>query len=157
MSLYQKLKADILAYRKAGDTESVKKLTTVLSDIETANLKLVKVGGDIPDSEVVKVIRKFANNLKETVSYLEADEVGNHDILVDLGFELNQLESYLPRELNPVELRTACELAVNDSQASSMKDMGKVMSELKRACEASGVIYDGGLASTIVREILLAA
>lgn len=155
MSLHQKLRDDIRISRSAKDTTKIKQLSTVLSDVENNNLKLVKSGATVADEEVIKVVRKFINGIEETIGFLSADEVGNHDILVDLEFEKLMLLSYLPRQIEGEELQTACELAVNKSGASSVKEMGKAMGVLKATSNKEAFIYDGKEASTIIRKILL--
>ena len=157
MTIHSRIKQEILASRTTQDIDTVKKLSTVLADIETPNLAIVKAGGEIPNDESIKVLRKFINNLSETRKFLMADEVGNHDLLLDLEFEIALLSKYLPREVKEDELTVMCEIAVDSSSASTVKDMGKAMAALKALATQDDVIYDGGVASKVIRNILLAA
>ena len=99
------------------------------------------------DEEVIKVITKFVKNNNETIK-----------ILKKAGKEFSSqesenviLESYLPKQLSEGELVAAISCIIGDLGASSPKDMGKVMKELK---SQHGGLYDGKVASTIVREQL---
>ena len=65
--------------------------------------------------------------------------------------ELGFLNPYLPQQLSEDDLKEVISRAITVVDASSMKDMGKVMSRLK---ETHSGQYDGGLASKLIKEAL---
>ena len=61
------------------------------------------------------------------------------------------MSEYLPKQLSEDDTKKLCEEAINKINASSLKDMGKVMSELKKNHSDS---VDFSLAGKIIKEIL---
>ena len=60
------------------------------------------------------------------------------------------MSEYLPKQLSEDDTKKLCEEAINKINASSLKDMGKVMSELKNHSDS----VDFSLAGKIIKEIL---
>ena len=148
--MYNTIKANLLTARKDSNKKSVTILSTLLGEIEKPFLAEVKAGSAIPDEAVTKVIVKFIKGLEESINALEAREMPTFDQV----HEKTLLEEYLPVKLTGSELLTYIGLAVSHAQASSMKDMGKVMQELKKLSVLKSFIYDGKEASTVIKEVL---
>ena len=89
----------------------------------------------VSDDKAIAIIKKMVENAKDQ---------GNTN-------EIPILEVYLPSQLDADELGIKINEIIDDLEATSMKDMGRVMGELK--AKYSGT-YDGKLASTLVRELL---
>jgi len=65
--------------------------------------------------------------------------------------ELEILSGYLPKKLNEIETRKICEEIASKLGASSLKDMGKVMGELKKQYSDN---LDFAKAGTLLKELL---
>ena len=94
-----------------------------------------RVDKTVSDEKAISIIKKMAENAKDQ---------GNTN-------EIPILEVYLPSQLDADELGIKINEIIDDLEATSMKDMGRVMGELKATY---GGTYDGKLASTLVRELL---
>lgn len=104
---------------------------------------------ELDDAEIIQAIIVSCKMRKEAIE--QYAKGGRDDLAAKEEAELKILESYLPPPLSPEELRTKIEGALVASQASSLKDMGKVMALLMP--EISGRA-DGKVASQMVKDAL---
>jgi len=94
-----------------------------------------RVDKTVTDEKATAILKKMVENAKE---------LGNLK-------EVEILSGYLPTQLSETELREAILTISKDIDATTMKDMGKVMNGLK--AKYAGM-YDGKLASTLIKEYL---
>lgn len=133
MSLYQRIKKEQLDARKAKVKIHTDLLTTLLGEIQssvTGSLSAAQVGILNPtDAEVLKVVKKFIKNTKETLVLTPSNGLA---IL-----ELEILESFMPKQLSDLELGIVVGqiLSTADSSLTGGKLMGFVMSQLKAQYE----------------------
>ena len=64
-------------------------------------------------------------------AFKQYEEAGRSDLAEEEVAEIKILEDFLPEQLSEEELRALIETAVKETEAESMKDMGKVMGVLK--------------------------
>lgn len=128
--LIEQISKDFMAAYKAKEMEK-KDFLGVLKTEVTKESKTPE------DAYVVGKIKSMIKNAAATNSLSED--------------ELAILENYLPKQLSEDELRTVIGLTVMKEGYSGMKDMGKVMSELKANYDGQ---YDGGMASSIIKKLL---
>lgn len=144
--LIEKIQADSLEARKAGETEQARLLVTLYAEA-------VRVGKDdgnraTTDEEVQTVIRKFLKNIRDTLTVLPADRAEARRVA---EWEKTVLEAYLPRQAGETELRAYIAEVVATLPVKSSKQMGTVMGALKQKFDGN---YDGSLASTLVKAAL---
>ena len=83
----------------------------------------------VSDDEILEILSKM---VKQRVESSETYKQANRQELVDQELEeIEIIKSFLPRQLDEDESRTAVESVINELQASGLKDMGRVMGELK--------------------------
>lgn len=128
--LIEQISKDFMAAYKAKEMEK-KDFLGVLKTEVTKESKTPE------DAYVVAKIKSMIKNAAATNSLTES--------------ELEVLNQYLPAQMSESDLRSEIELIVNTNSYDGMKDMGKVMGELKANYEGQ---YDGGVASKIIKEIL---
>lgn len=133
MSLYQRIKKEQLDARKAKVKIHIDLLTTLLGEIQssvTGSLSAAQFGVLNPtDAEVLKVVKKFIKNTKETLALTPSNELAT--------LELEILESFMPKQLSDTELGVVVGqiLSTADSSLTGGKLMGFVMSQLKAQYE----------------------
>lgn len=101
------------------------------------------------DDEICAIVAKEVKKRKESLK--EYEEANREDIVESLKREIEVLSKYLPEQLTKEEIEKLVEQAIVESQATSMKDMGKVMSILRPKTAGKA---DGKLVSDIVKEKL---
>lgn len=112
-------------------------------------LKEVEAGHSLTDDETIAVLTKSVKSRRDAI---EEFKNGNRPDLVEKEErELAFIVPYLPKTLDAAETRAAIEALTKELGATTKKDMGRVMKELKTRHGAS---LDGKLASQIVGEIL---
>lgn len=144
--MVEHLQQRIVTALKAGRKEEVQALRFLLSEL----LRVAKDSGHaLDDDEELAVLRKARK------SRLEAAEAFRDGGRVELAEkedgEAALIAELLPQELDPQALAALIEQAIADSGASSLKDMGAVMSLVMAR---SGNRVDGRTASRIVKEHL---
>lgn len=141
-----KLKKDKMMARKNGEKLKISSLDSVLVECDKARIQNKK---DLTDDNVLSVIKKVVTEFKETAEmyngYGKTQERDEHIQKAEI------LESYLPTQLTKEQIESEVTSIISQTNASSMKDMGKVMSALK---SKFGAALDMGIASKLVKENL---
>lgn len=141
--LLNKINQDLMQAMKAKEEFRLSVLRMMKSKVLYINAR-----GDLPEVEVVKIISKYAKELKEAAD--EAQKVGRSDAAKKSEDELKVVAEYLPKQLSAEEIKSAVVLAVKELGATSAKDMGNVM----KAVLAKHPGVDGKLVNQFVREAL---
>jgi uncharacterized protein len=101
------------------------------------------------DALIVEVLQKMAKQRRESIEMYES---GGRQELADVEKgELAVIEEFLPQQMSEAETKAAIEAIKSDLGAAGMKDMGRVMAELKAR---HGPQLDMGRASGWVKESL---
>jgi uncharacterized protein YqeY len=112
-------------------------------------LKEVELGHPLTDAETTDILLKNVKSRKDAIQQFK--DGGRQDLVdAELG-QLVFLEAYLPKVLDPAASRAAIEAITTELGATTKKDMGRVMKEIKTR---HGSTIDGKLASQILGEIL---
>ena len=148
MNLFDQVNEDIRAAMLARDKEKLEVLRNIKKVFIEA--KTAKAGNEeLPDDVALKAITKLAKQGRDSA------EIYKQQNRMDLaGPEMAQvaiLESYLPKQMSDEELTSAITQIIQNTGATSMKDMGKVMGMASK--ELSGKA-DGKLISEKVKELL---
>ena len=149
MSLLKKIDNDIKFAMKSKDALSLESLRAVKSSILLFKTKSGS-STDLSDQDEIKILQKLVKQRKDS-----AEIYKNQNRLELCDTELNQariIESYLPKQLSPSEVSIIIDKIIIKLNASSMKDMGKVMGLASK--ELSGK-SDGKTISEIVRKKLM--
>ncbi len=100
----------------------------------------------INDDEVMSVVKKLIKQRKESID--QFSKAGRNDLAEKEQKELSFMEVYLPAQMDKAQVEALVAKAITDLNASSVKDMGKVMKEvLARSAGAA----DSKLVSEIVK------
>ena len=135
-------------------TQAMKdKDTNKLSTLRMAKAALMNeenkrgVGTVLSDDEVTKVLQSLVKQRKDSIEQFTAN--GRTELAEKEQAELAVLEEYLPKAATAEEISAAVEAAVNETGASSMKDMGSVMKAA--LAKLAGKSADGKLVSETVK------
>ncbi|WP_113674931.1 GatB/YqeY domain-containing protein [Vallitalea guaymasensis] len=146
MSLKVQLLQDMKSAMKEKDT--LRKNTIQL--VRSAILQEEKDNHvELFDDDVIKIISSQVKKRKSSLP--EYEKSGRTDLVDDLKVEINILMSYLPEQLSDEELTSIVEKTIEEVGASSMKDMGKVMSAIIPKVQGKA---DNKKVSEIIRNIL---
>jgi hypothetical protein len=104
---------------------------------------------ELDDNELLEVVAKEVKMRKDSLE--EFRKANRPDLLAALEQEIAILMEYLPEQMTEAEVRSLVTQAVADAQASSPKDMGKVMALLMPKVKGRA---DGKLVNSLVKELL---
>lgn len=126
MSLKQNLTEAMKAAMKGGDKSRLGVIRLVL-----AAIKQVEVDEriELDDERVLAVLDKMVKQRRESISQYSA--AGRDDLVQQEEYEVSVLQDFLPEALSDDEIEQMIAKAVDETGASSIKDMGKVMGMLK--------------------------
>jgi uncharacterized protein YqeY len=125
-SIKERLTADIKAAMKGGDKARLGALRMMHAAIRQRE---IDDRTELGDDQVLEVLDRMAKRHRESITqYAEADRT---DLVEQEESELAVIAEYLPEPLGDEELDRMIGEAVAETGAASMKDMGRVMAELK--------------------------
>lgn len=124
MSLFEKINADIITAMKAREKEKLEALRGIKKVLIEAK-SAAGASGDLDDQEVIKIIQKLAKQGKDSASIYK--EQGRDDLYQQEIAQVEVFDMYLPTMMSDEELTAAIKKIIEQSGASGMKDMGKVM------------------------------
>ena len=144
------LKAAQITAMKAGDKERLGAVRLILAKVKDRDIEL-RTSSVQPDDDamVVEVMQKMVKQRRDSVSIFE--QAGRQDLADKEKAEIAVIEEFLPKSLGEDETSAAIEAIKAELGATSMKDMGKVIAELK-ARHATQL--DMGKASGLVKAAL---
>ncbi len=103
----------------------------------------------LEESDVIAVLKKQAKQRQESIKQFE--EGGRKDLAENENNELTIIKEYLPEEMSAEELSAIVKNVIEETGASTMKDMGAVMKKVLEKAEGRA---DNKAVSTLVKESL---
>lgn len=124
------IKAATVTAMKAGDKERTAALRLIGAKIKDRDIELRTSSKEIPDDDlVVEVLQKMAKQRRESIQMFE--DGGRQELAEKEKGELEVIEEFLPQMMSDAETTAAIEAIKAELGASTPKDMGRVMAELK--------------------------
>ena len=152
MSLKDKIQTDYKNSLKSKDKAKISTYRLILSGIK--DLEIINRSGpdkkEINDEDIKKLIKKMIKQRSESIEVYKKNN--RNDLLEIEQQETSILQEYLPKQLNDEDTKKICIEVVKEINALSIKDMGKVMGELKKKYSDN---LDFSIAGKILKEILI--
>lgn len=142
MALFEQISEDIKNAMKAKDKVRLETLRNVKKYFLEA--KTAPGANDtLTDDAAMKIMQKLVKQGKDTAALYQNQ--GREDLASDELAQVAVIEEYLPKPLSSEELEAAVKAIIEETGASSMKDMGKVMgiASKKLAGKAEGAAISG--------------
>ena len=103
----------------------------------------------LDDNQIIEIIAKESKKRKD--SLVDYEKSGREDLINEIKEEISVLAEYLPKQLSAEEVEQIVAEVIKEENATSMKDMGKVM---KAAKEKIGAASDGRTINEVVKKLL---
>ena len=132
MSLRETISAAIKEAMKAGDKKKLSTLRLMSSAIKDKDINSRTDGHDsalTPDTGLVELFAKMVKQRQESVAIYE--QGGRPELAQNERDEITVIQSYMPKQLSDEEAKAVVADVIKAVGAASVKDMGKVMAELK--------------------------
>ena len=146
MELKVRLAEDYRAALRSGDKLKVSVIRLLTALIKNRE---VEKRGPLTDAEVMQAISTSCKQRQDSIEQYR--QGGRQDLVDKETAELHILQSYMPQPFTSEELEELVRAAIQEAQAASPKEMGKVMTLLMPKVTGRA---DGKVVSALVREML---
>lgn len=146
MNTKEKLENDMKDAMRNKDEARKRTLRMALSEIKLAE---IDKGEALDEAGVIAIIQKEVKSRREAIA--DAERASRPDLVAEANTEIAILETYLPQQLTSEELDALAQEAVDETGATSMREMGQVMKVLMPRLEGRAT---GQEASQAVRKLL---
>ena len=146
MSIEERLKNDLYQAMREKNKIKLMVLRLIISGI---GYQVIEKGEPLTDSEVIDVISKQAKQRKESIEIF--GKANRTDLVEKESAELVIIQTYMPTQLSLEELNTLVRRTIDESDAFSMNDKGKIMGLIMPQVKGKA---DGSVVNDMVTEIL---
>ncbi|WP_174613850.1 GatB/YqeY domain-containing protein [Virgibacillus ihumii] len=126
MTLLEQLNQDMKQAMKNKDKEKLTVIRMVKASLQNESIKLGNK--DLSEDEELTVLSRELKQRKDSLQ--EFKSAGRDDLVKKLEIEINILQEYMPQQLSESELEAVVQTTIQEVNATSKKDMGKVMSAI---------------------------
>ena len=151
MSLKVTIETEYKNALKSKDKNKISTYRLILSSIK--DLDIINRSGpnkkETDDEDIKKLLKKMLKQRAESIDIYKKNN--RTDLLEVEQNEYDILTSFLPKQLSEEETKKICGVVISKIGASSLKDMGKVMGELKKT-HADEI--DFSKAGSLIKELL---
>ena len=146
----ENIQKETIAAMKGGDKQRTAALRLISAKVKDRDIEQRTAKSTVDDDDLVtEVLQKMAKQRRESIQMYE--DGGREELAAQERSELAVIEEFLPQVMDEGQMRVAVEEAKTTVGAESVKDMGKVMAELKARHGAS---LDMSKASAMVKKSL---
>lgn len=148
MALFDQISKDIIAAMKAKDKvrlEALRNVKKLFLEAKTAP----GANDELTDDAALKILAKLAKQGKDTAALYTSQN--REDLANEELTQVAVIEEYLPKQLSEEELKAAIQKIIEETGASSPKDMGKVMGVATKTLAGKA---EGKAISTVVKALL---
>ncbi len=131
---------------KSGDKRKLGVIRLLLAAIKQRE---VDERIELDDVQILAVLDKMVKQRRDSITQYE--KAGRDELAEQEQFEIGVLQEYLPAALSEDEISDLVKQAIADANAESMRDMGKVMGQLKPKLQGRA---DMGAVSAMVKQLL---
>ena len=151
MSLRESIESDYKTALKAKDKNKISTYRLIISGVKDLDIKnrSGKEKKETDDEDIKKLLKKMIKQRSESI---ELYKKNNRKDLQDIEeLEVGLISQYLPKQINEEDTKKICEEVIKSTGATSIKDMGKVMGELRKKYADS---IDFSKAGEIIKNLL---
>ena len=120
--LQKQIQGAVISAMKSGEKERLK-----IIRLMTSAIKQIEVDEriELDDTRIIAILDKMIKQRRESISQFKT--AGRDDLVKQESYEIDIIQEFLPQALSEEEIDTIVSQAIEQTGASSIKDMGKVM------------------------------
>jgi uncharacterized protein YqeY len=150
MSLQNQIEEKLNQSLKNKDKTLYPTLRLIVSTIKDAVIaNRGKDSKELTDQDIISLLKKMVKQRNESCEVYK--KAGRDELLASETKEIEIISSFLPKQLSEEETKKICEDVIKKVGAASIKDMGKVMGELKKT---HADVLDFSKVGSIIKTIL---
>jgi uncharacterized protein YqeY len=147
MSLLERLNNDMKQAMKNKEKDKLSVIRMLKAALQNEGIKHGKQ--DLTEDEELTVLSRELKQRKDSLQ--EFENAGRIDLVDKIRTEIDYVEAYMPEQLSEEEISLIVEQTIQEINASSKSDMGKVMGALMPKIKGKA---DGSLVNKIVQQLL---
>ncbi len=144
--ILKKLQNEMKEALKNKNKEKLSTIRMLISEIKKVQIDTKK---ELNDDEVLSIIQRYAKQRREAIE--QYNKAGRDDLVEKEKKELNIVLEFLPKQLTEKEIEEIVDTTIKELNATSMKDMGKVMKTVMEKVKGRA---EGSIVSRIVKSRL---
>ena len=125
----ERFASELKVAMKAADKRRVDTIRMMMAAVKDKEIEARGQGKTLSDEDALAVLQKMIKSRKEAQEIYE--KAGRLDLAAQEAEEISVINSFLPQQLSEAEIKAAIAKAIEETGASSIKDMGKVVAALK--------------------------
>ena len=147
-----KIKEALTTAMKAKDTARVSTLRLIMAALKDRDIAVRTEGkpDGIADEDIIGMLGTMIRQRRDSVKMFR--EGNREELALKEEAEISVIEEFLPRQMDDGEIEVACKGAIAETGAEGIKDMGRVMGEIKTRHAGQ---MDFGKASAKIKELLV--
>ena len=150
MSLQNQIEEKLNQSLKNKDKTLYPTLRLIVSTIKDAVIaNRGKDSKELTDQDIMSLLKKMVKQRNESCEVYK--KAGREELLASETKEIEIISSFLPKQVSEEETKKICEDVIKKVGAASIKDMGKVMGELKKT---HADVLDFSKVGSIIKTIL---
>ena len=150
MPLREDINAALKDAMKSGDKTRMATMRLINAAIKDRDIEARGAGKDpLSDAELLQLFQKMIKQRQESAQIYEDN--GRAELATQEREEIRHISSFMPKQMDEAETKAAIEAVVKELGASGLKDMGKVMGELKARYAGK---MDFGKANGVLKAVL---
>lgn len=114
---------------KAGDKRRLDAIRLIMSALKDKDIEARGLGKTVSDDDVLALLQKMVKSRQESLTIYEG--AGREDLAAQERGEIEVINTFLPQQMTEAETAAAIDAAIAETGAASVKDMGKVIAELR--------------------------
>ncbi|AKH21513.1 GatB/YqeY domain-containing protein [Sedimenticola thiotaurini] len=144
--LKQRIQDDMKSAMKGGDKARLGVIRLLMAAIKQRE---VDERVELDDEQILAVLDKMVKQRRDSISQYE--QAGRAELAEQEAFEITVLQDYLPEALSEDEISNMISEVIQATGATSLRDMGKVMGQLKPKMQGRA---DMGAVSALIKQKL---
>jgi uncharacterized protein YqeY len=144
--LKQRIQDDMKSAMKGGDKPRLGVIRLLMAAIKQRE---VDERIELDDAQILAVLDKMVKQRRDSINQYE--QAGRPELADQEAFEISVLQGYLPEALSEAEIAAMIREAIQATGAESVRDMGKVMGQLKPKMQGRA---DMGAVSALIKQLL---
>jgi uncharacterized protein len=141
--------SELKAAMKGGEKRRVGTIRMIMAALKDKEIEARGQGKTVSDEDILALLQKMTKSRKESQEIYE--KAGRMDLATQESEEIAIIRGFLPQQLSEAEVAQAIDAVIAETNASSIKDMGKVVGALKRTYAGR---MDFAKASALVKRML---
>jgi len=127
----ERINSELKDAMRAKDAPRLSTLRLINAAIKDKDIAARTDGQDagVPDEDILAILAKMIKQRLDSITAYE--EAGRLELAEKERAEVTVIEEFLPRQLSDAEISAAIKAAIAEIEASSIRDMGRVMGTLK--------------------------